>query len=864
MRHYLLKLSSAACLPFLLLGLECTRGVWLCSSAHARQEPASRPAEYDRSKLPDSFKYYGPKGLWYQWTEGQKLGRNTWFFYTGGNQKFYRILSRFGGAGGVSIDFFRLFASTPEVRFREIGLVNEPNFQGKEVDEYGFIVDHWKGDPLPGAYPTDPQLYGMPTGVIGLRKFPNPAFSPAMAAEWKANRTEAVKRYFSNPGKVEPPYVVGITCALCHVAFDPLNPPADPIKPRWENLAANMGNQYFREGDLFFGAGRVVAGNANPGKNYPEDPYDSRGLDPSSFIYQYGHTQQPGTSETSRFSYDFINNPNTINQIFNLGGRAGFCETTPTGLKQITNHVLKDGSDSIGIHAALLRVYINIGSEGDYWADRLWNPATGSTQKPFEISEVRMAAGLVEPKTPAEAARKAELLKLYPDLGNAWMESERRIPFLASYLAAYTPYELGSIKNQDGSFKYITNDPAVLDRGKLVFADKCATCHSNKQPFYPLASQEDKTRFFRGLVGSDQFLPGNTLSDDVRYPVDYPGFGINAARALATNAIDGDIWARFSSMDYKALPPLGYITFQNPLGPNGALMTTEFVAPGGGRGYYRTAALNSMWATAPYLHNNSVGNPPLDADGKVDPKVITIEGRLALFEDGVDQLLNPQKRRPYIKLTTADSSLVKGMPGVERMVVGLLETAAKEAVVDVFKDVEAEFAKALDPPAAVKAKIGEVFSSVKARFEPEVKKLESLEDIAKSKLELLAKLKNQVETAVKEKVDQNPALAGSLANIHAKLEAGISSKIDDLGEVALNQFTIPKGFPLNLILNIHISKAPYALAAFVKFKKDPTKLAQALLDLSDCPDLLENRGHTFGAELQDADKKALTEYLKTL
>ena len=109
-----------------------------------------------------------------------------------------------------------------------------------------------------------------------------------------------------------------------------------------------MGNQYLREGDLFFGPGRIVAGDANPGPNYPDDLYDTKGLSESSFLYQYGHTQQPGTSETSRFSYDFINNPNTINQIFYIGNRAGFCETAPNGKLQITNHILKDGTTRWG------------------------------------------------------------------------------------------------------------------------------------------------------------------------------------------------------------------------------------------------------------------------------------------------------------------------------------------------------------------------------------------------------------------------------------------------------------------------------------------------------------------------------------
>src|SRR5262249_30873498 len=161
----------------------------------------------------------------------------------------------------------------------------------------------------------------------------------------------------------------------------------------------------------------------------------------------------------------FINNPNTINQIFNLGGRALFSEVNPSGQRQLTNHVLKDGADSIGIHGALLRVYINIGSEGDYWADHLWNPATGVTQRPFAIKEVKLE---VSPE------RRAALLAKHPELGEAWRENQRRVPFLLSYLASYTPYRLADIKDADGSPKYISKDKDQLRRGALIFADNCA------------------------------------------------------------------------------------------------------------------------------------------------------------------------------------------------------------------------------------------------------------------------------------------------------------------------------------------------------------------------------------------------------
>ncbi len=41
------------------------------------------------------------------------------------------------------------------------------------------------------------------------------------------------------------------------------------------------------------------------------------------------------------------------------------------------------------------------------------------------------------------------------------------------------------------------------------------------------------------------------------------------------------------------------------------------------------------------------------------------------------------------------------------------------------------------------------------------------------------------------------------------------------------------------------------------------RLASDLFAASKCPDLITDRGHEFGTELPDDDKRALIEYLKT-
>lgn len=198
----------------------------------------------------------------------------------------------------------------------------------------------------------DPQS----TGVIGLRKFKNPDFDPA---KWNP------VKYAQNPAR-EPPYRIGQSCAICHVAFNPLNPPKDPEHPTWDNLVSALGNQYIEEAKLF-----------------------STKLKPNNFVWQVLNAQPPGTSDTSRVATDHINNPNAINSIFNLGDRPKYPEIMNDGSTKDVNHILKDGADSTGVANASLRVYVNIGMCGDYWLT-LHDAMLGRTpQKPFDIKTAR-------------------------------------------------------------------------------------------------------------------------------------------------------------------------------------------------------------------------------------------------------------------------------------------------------------------------------------------------------------------------------------------------------------------------------------------------------------------------------------------
>src|SRR4030095_1495554 len=61
-----------------------------------------------------------------------------------------------------------------------------------------------------------------------------------------------------------------------------------------------------------------------------------------------------------------------------------------------------------------------------------------------------------------------------------------------------------------------------------------------------------------------------------------------------------------------------------------------YAMPGGGRGYTRVPSLISVWSSAPFLLNNTVGI----ANG--DPSVA---GRIKVFDESIEQMLWPEKRQ---------------------------------------------------------------------------------------------------------------------------------------------------------------------------------------------------------------------------
>jgi hypothetical protein len=600
-------------------------------------------------------------------TPSQIAGRDTWIVWTGGNDRLWDKLSveSFG-----ALDFLKTISSHPGLkasranRWEYLGLLNEPCFvqaTGPDPNRFGLWLD--KRVTGPGC-PPDPfeneqkypgvkylargttvpvgSFYGYATGVVGLRLFPNPYFDEKAAKAWDPTRYYSDPSYYDSRTLVKP-YRVGMSCGLCHVGPSPVNPPADPDNPKWANLSSTVGAQYFWIDRIF---------DWNP--------------DAGNFIFQLFHTSRPGTLDTSLVSADNINNPRTMNAVYLVAPRLTvakrwgketltggeldnkqFNDYVPAGnaltgyfqapATVLTPKVLKDGSDSVGVLGALNRVYLNIGTFSEEWLLHFQPLTGGKTVTPMRIDVARKNSAYFA-ATEAQTFAMADFL-----------------------LRVGNPDHL---RDAPGGAKYLTHDAALMTRGKVAFAETCARCHSSKLPPAPVPGLDPdgcagkdyldcwnrywawtKTSEFkqkmRAIVLAPDFLDGNYLSNDMRIPVTL--LHTNACSPLATNAIAGNIWDNFSSQSYKDLPAVGDISWYHPY--TGKRMT--YAMPAGGRGYTRVPSLISVWSTAPYLLNNSVGH------FEENPSVDT---RMRAFQDGIEQMLWPERREH-------DSLLGNKVPG---------------------------------------------------------------------------------------------------------------------------------------------------------------------------------------------------------
>lgn len=750
-------------------------------------------------------------------TSDEVKGRNMWLLWTGGDDKMWNTLTV---TSVGTLDLLKTISSYPGMlaqrsnRWNYLGVVNEPCFkqaQGPNPDRYGLWLDTRDSTCQPDPFESETKYpgvkigargrnipagsyYGYATGIVGIRLFPNPDFDEAAQKKWDAKRFYTDATYY-NDKKLIRPYRVGMSCAFCHVGPNPVKPPADAENPKWENLSSNVGAQYFW-------VERVLAWKP----------------DMSSFPLQLFHTSRPGTLDTSLISSDNINNPRTMNAVYALPTRMGVAlrwgkETLAGGNlnnKQLndfihtgtltqyyqapatvrTPRVLKDGSDSVGVLGALNRVYLNIGLFSEEWLLHFRPLVGGLAVSPIEIA----------------VANKNSVY---------WQATQQQTPDMALFfLKSTAPHRL---KDAPGGESYLTRDTAKLDRGKTVFAERCARCHSSKVPAPAAGLDPDgcsgkdylscwnkywdwtKTEGFkakmRAIVHQKDFLDDNYLSTDQRVPVTL--LQTNACSPLATNAIGGNIWDNFSSQTYKDLPSVGTITVYHPFTGD----PIPYVMPAGGRGYTRPPSLISLWSTAPFLLNNSVG--AFDPDPSVG-------SRMHSFQNSIEQMLWPEKR-------DKDSLLPDKLPGK-------IDRTTETSYIRIATGFLPDYLKPLLSPGQ---RLFPMF------FENE---------------ELV------------------------LGPVPKGTPVGLLANLDVLGEgISPAEKLAHQAKVLDLLL-----KMQHDLAALPQNATDEqanmvfANLVPDLLALSKCPDYVVNRGHYFGTSyfagepaLSDEDKYALIEFLKT-
>jgi hypothetical protein len=301
----------------------------------------------------------------------------------------------------------------------------------------------------------------------------------------------------------------------------------------------------------------------------------------------------------------------------------------------------------------------------------------------------------------------------------------------------------------------------------------------------------------RQIVLAPDFQDGNFLSTELRVPVTL--LQTNACSPLATNAIGGNIWDNFSSQTYKDLPSVGKITVYDPItGEPG-----EYEMPADGRGYTRPPSLISLWSTAPYLLNNSVG--------RFDPNP-SVDARMAAFEDGIEQMLWPEKR-------AKDPVLGDKIPG-------LIDRTTAQS-----------------------------FLTIPAGFQPDVL------------VSLLKPFRDDLPWLLTDEGDIQ------LGPIPKGTPVGLVSNIDLRPDKMNLLDRVKHDFKLVEFV-IQAKRDLRALPPGVsdeEARKVFANLVEPMLELSKCPDLIVNRGHYFGTDrlaeepgLSDAQKRDLIEYLKTL
>jgi cytochrome c5 len=228
------------------------------------------------------------------------FGWDVYFKRTYGNEVFLsQVFPTLPGGFPLGID--ALFGTPRSQRFDVWGALNDPDCTAGDATTDGFD----KCD--------DPNA----TGVIGIRKYPNPAYPTS-----------------------GPKYLIGTACAACHAGLSAEHPPANPNDLDWNNIDVMPGNQFLQVGKLF-GAHLST--------------HDPR--------WQVFNSWPAGTLDTTAIWSDGINNPLRIAPITDFDKWPEF-QVTNHGMNITTQRQEHSGQDDLGCELRSLRVWMSEGMCG--------------------------------------------------------------------------------------------------------------------------------------------------------------------------------------------------------------------------------------------------------------------------------------------------------------------------------------------------------------------------------------------------------------------------------------------------------------------------------------------------------------------
>lgn len=570
-----------------------------------------------------------------------RIGKAVWYNSIAGNERFHTYVAQ--QKIGVPQDWYRVLNSAErDSRFDNWGIINDPTPGCEAGGEEFFGFDKCPGDDalmaslknktkyvdpactVSGTFnATDCFLgFGTSTGALGYRKFPNPRFD---AAAWQAlgggSQPFTNGKFSPRNGGIEPPFLIGTSCGSCHISFNPLNPPANVNKPEWANIKGLVGAQY---GSLT----QIVGSGAAAG----------------SIEAELTNNTRPGVTDTSAHTGDLVHNPGTPNAIFNLAKRPTFNKTMNDGSTQNVLGILKGGEDDAGNVGAIVRVFINIGvcSEEclmNHLQDGRSITGRGSFQTPFDVNQCRQDC---------------------PAYGALENQVDNVIKFFSSK-AGHSTDLVDAVGGKEAMEAKVGGADLIAKGKRLFVQEECASCHTSSKPA-PGSGVRYDADFLNQIDFTAKDADGvrqDWLSNEERTP--QQKVGTTRCRSLHSNHMAGHVWDQYASKTYKESPDPSV----PGLDPVPELDQSKGGEKGGGRGYYRNFSLLGVWSTAPLLHNNAVGPELCPGNAikhsfrgclPINNEMVSVDGRLKLFEQSMDELLTPPADR--IKKITVTSSSV--------------------------------------------------------------------------------------------------------------------------------------------------------------------------------------------------------------